>query len=184
MDLSLPAARWNSTSHGHLPGLSETDSCQIPLPCSSISNRSWYIWFWLDEMAVVVVGSSSESLGKLPKSCGLTVFTAFTLYLLLQLYSLFLPFLHPTLVPDRALNKTQGCKGLQFLSSSQHLSIFHFVHPWKRWYFVFVRPGCLAQFPKLVVSSSKLTVVLAPSPAITCDQSPGFLRQGQKYHNT
>lgn len=90
--ISLPAAIWNSTSHGHLPGLSETDSCQIPLPCSSISNHSWYTWFWLDETAVVAVGSPSESLGKLPKSCGLTILMDFTLQLLFQLYSLSLPW--------------------------------------------------------------------------------------------
>lgn len=90
--ISLPAAIWNSTSHGHLPGHPETYSCQIPLPCSSISNHSWYTWFWLDETAVVAVGSPSESLGKLPKSCGLTVFMAFTLQLLFQLYSLSLPW--------------------------------------------------------------------------------------------
>lgn len=40
-----------------------------------------------------------------------------------------------------------------------------------------LRPGCLAHFPKLVVSSSKVMVILAHSPVITCDQHPWLRKE-------
>lgn len=89
-------------------------------------------------------------------------------------------FLHPTLVPDRTKCSVEKVCNPQLILALYHFSLCASL---EMVIFCSVRPGCLAQFPKLAVSSSKLTVILAPSPAITCDQHLGFLREGQKYHN-
>lgn len=81
--ISSLAAGQNSTSHGDLPGLfEEALRFFCPAHSSQITDDTPDC---LDEGATVAVGSPTERSGKLPTSCALTVFTAFTLQLLLQL---------------------------------------------------------------------------------------------------